>query len=117
RVLALSGDLDPAQGAAMIKQALAGFSVIPQRGDGLAERIVNAHLDCGPGPVFQVGMDTPQLTPELILSGLEPVTAAAGPDAVLGPATDGGWWGLGVRRSDRVRPVGRVPMSTPDTGP
>ncbi|GAB3768628.1 TIGR04282 family arsenosugar biosynthesis glycosyltransferase [Microlunatus parietis] len=116
RVLALGGELDQALGASMISGALAGFTVIRQRGVGLAERIVNAHLDSGPGPVFQVGMDTPQLTPELIKLAVRDLVGPDGPDAVLGPAVDGGWWGLGLRRSEQVAPVGRVRMSTPDTG-
>jgi glycosyltransferase A (GT-A) superfamily protein (DUF2064 family) len=116
RVLALAGDLDQAQGSSMIKQALRGFTLIAQRGDGLAERIVNAHLDAGPGPVFQVGMDTPQLTQELIIAALRELTEEPGPDATLGPAMDGGWWGLGLRRTARVTPVAEVGMSTPNTG-
>ncbi len=116
RVLAVTGELDRAQGAGMIIEALRGFMIIEQRGDGLAERIVNAHRDCGPGPVFQVGMDTPQLTEELIIAALRELTEEAGPDATLGPATDGGWWGLGLRRTARAAPVGEVRMSTPNTG-
>lgn len=116
RVLALSGDLESALGATMIRRALAGFHVIAQRGIGLAERIVNAHLDSGPGPVFQVGMDTPQLTPELIMDAVGDLVRRDGPDAVLGPAEDGGWWGLGLRRPDRAGPVGAVAMSTSSTG-
>ncbi|WP_152366017.1 TIGR04282 family arsenosugar biosynthesis glycosyltransferase [Microlunatus speluncae] len=116
RVLALSGDLDRAQGTDMISEALDGFTVIEQRGSDLATKIVNAHLDCGPGPVFQVGMDTPQLTAALIIAALHELTVEGGPDATLGPATDGGWWGLGLRRATAVAPVAGVPMSTSSTG-
>ena len=38
-----------------------GFEVVPQRGDGLGERLAAAFADCG-GPAFLVAMDTPQLT-------------------------------------------------------
>lgn len=116
RVLALTGDLDQSLGTTMIREALGGFSVITQRGDGLAERIVNAHRDSGPGPVFQVGMDTPQLTPELIMTAMTELSSKDGPDATLGPAADGGWWGLGLRRTSQVTPVRSVAMSTPETG-
>ncbi|MGB7806486.1 MAG: DUF2064 domain-containing protein, partial [Actinomycetota bacterium] len=38
------------------------LEVIPQRGDGLDERLASAFDDVG-GPALLVGMDTPQLTP------------------------------------------------------
>ena len=37
-------------------------------------------------------------------------------DAVVGPASDGGWWSLGVRNAQMARALGDVPMSTSDTG-
>ena len=43
----------------------AGFEVIPQRGDGLDERLAAAFADVGE-PAFLVGMDTPQVTPALL---------------------------------------------------
>ncbi len=56
-----------------------------------------------------VGMDTPQVTPELL--GVD----WAGHDAVLGLTEDGGYWCLGLREPDRRALVG-VPMSTDHTG-
>ena len=88
-----------------------GFEVIPQRGDGLAERLAAAFEDAG-GPAFLVGMDTPQLTPALLDAGLE---ALDGADAVFGAAHDGGYWGIGLRRPDRAVFRG-VPMSDAQTG-
>ena len=88
-----------------------GFDVIPQRGDGLAERLAAAFEDAG-GPAFLVGMDTPQLTPALLDAGL---AALAGADAVFGAALDGGYWGIGLRTPDKE--VFRdVPMSDAQTG-
>lgn len=90
-----------------------GFTVVAQRGRALDERLANAWDDVG-GPGFQIGMDTPQVTP----AGLDAALAtldAPGTDAVLGGATDGGWWGIGLRRPDRRAFLG-VPMSTPGTG-
>ena len=88
-----------------------GFEVIPQRGDGLAERLAAAFEDVG-GPAFLVGMDTPQVTPELLDGGL----AAVGErDAAFGPAFDGGYWGIGLRRSDPAV-FEDVPMSEDHTG-
>jgi hypothetical protein len=94
----------------------AGFSVVPQRGSGLDERLAAGLLDAQhhlDAPVLLVGMDTPQLTPALLSSAAEQLLAV-GTDAVLGPATDGGWWTLGLRRAEPALLIG-VPMSTPHT--
>ena len=37
-------------------------------------------------------------------------------DAVVGPATDGGWWSLGLRNAQMARALLDVPMSTSATG-
>lgn len=91
----------------------AGFEVVPQRGDGLDERLANAFADVGGGGLL-IGMDTPQLTPARVTASLGAL-AACGVDAVLGPAVDGGWWGIGLRAPDPAVFLG-VPMSTPYTG-
>ena len=83
----------------------------PQRGDGLAERLAAAFEDAG-APAFLVGMDTPQLTPALIRAGLR---ALATHDAAFGPAADGGYWGIGLRRARRAV-FQDIPMSEPHTG-
>jgi len=89
----------------------AGFEVIPQRGDGLAERLGAAFEDVGE-PAFLIGMDTPQVTPALLDAGL----AAVGPcDSVFGASPDGGYWGIGLREPD-ARVFDDVPMSTIHTG-
>lgn len=90
-----------------------GFRVVPQRGDGLDERLANAWDDAG-GPGLQIGMDTPQVTPALLEEGLAALEAP-GTGAVLGLAEDGGWWAVGLRRPDRRCFLG-VPMSTAATG-
>ena len=87
----------------------AGFDVVAQRGRGLDERIAAAFEDVG-GPALLVGMDTPQLTPELLGDACAALTRD-GVDAVLGEALDGGWWALGLRRPDQLALLG-VPMST-----
>ena len=88
-----------------------GFEVISQRGDGLGERLAAAFTDAG-GPAFLVGMDTPQLTPELLDAGVE---ALSDHDSAFGAALDGGYWGLGLRRPD-PEVFRDVPMSHPRTG-
>jgi len=85
----------------------AGFEVVAQRGDGLAERLANATRDVGEALVF-VGMDTPQITRALLCTALDRL---ADHDAVLGPTTDGGYWTIGLREPD-PRAFHDVPMST-----
>jgi rSAM/selenodomain-associated transferase 1 len=92
-----------------------GFTVLHQRGRGLDERLAAAFTDAyrtHPVPAILVGMDTPQITPALLTQAL---TALATHDAVLGPAADGGFWLLGLRRPDPALLLG-VPMSRPTTG-
>lgn len=110
--LALTGDLEDATDAFRLRQLLSGWMISMQRGSTFAERLVNAHRDAGPGPVVQVGMDTPQVTAELLAD-----TAArlSHHDTVLGAADDGGWWVLGRTDPGRVDAIGDVPMSTSTT--
>ncbi len=85
----------------------AGFEIVPQRGDGLAERLAHAFADVGEA-AFLVGMDTPQLEAELLDRALEHPCS-------LGPASDGGYWGIGLPRPD-ARVFAGIPMSSADTG-
>jgi len=73
-----------------------GFAVVAQRGRSLADRLQAAFEDV-PGPALLVGMDTPQLTTELLLEGIGAL-GRPGVDAVLGRAVDGGYWSVGLRR-------------------
>ncbi len=90
-----------------------GIAVISQRGAGLDQRLAAAFDDCG-GPALLIGMDTPQVTPAL-LRGCVDALMAPGIDAVLGRATDGGWWAGGLRRPDATAFLG-IPTSLPTTG-
>lgn len=117
RVVALTGDLDAAHAHDEISACLADFTVVPQRGDDFAERLANAHVDAaataGGLPVLQIGMDTPQVTAELMGECARQLLAA---DAVLGMARDGGWWVLGVTDATTAGCLRSIPMSRPDTG-
>jgi hypothetical protein len=114
RVVAFTGDLDAAAGAADIRRRLESFTVIPQRGDDFADRLANAHADAAQGlPVLQIGMDTPQVTDELLTDCARRLLGAP---AVLGLAHDGGWWVLGVKTPTIAECLRTVPMSRPDTG-
>jgi glycosyltransferase A (GT-A) superfamily protein (DUF2064 family) len=91
-----------------------GWHVVAQRGDGLAQRLANGFADSAlPGVAsLLVGMDTPQLNPDLLTR----VGAGLGDaDAVLAPAPDGGWWALALRDPRYADALRDVPMSTPDT--
>lgn len=114
RVVALTGELNAAAGAMQIRQRLASFTVIEQRGDGFADRLVNAHADAAEGfPVLQIGMDTPQVTADLLADCAGRLLLAP---AVLGPAVDGGWWIFGVQHPAMAQCLRTVPMSQPGTG-
>ena len=109
RVLALAGSPGP--------WLPPGFDVIGQRGGGLDERIAwalaDARASC-PAPLVLIGMDTPQVTPELLTAAAAPLVSGTA-DASFGMATDGGFWLLGLRDIDPALVLG-VPMSRPDTG-
>lgn len=109
--LALSGDLAAGFRADELRAALAGWTISPQRGNGFGERLANAHADVT-GPVVQIGMDTPQVTPAGLLAVARSLIAA---DAVLAPAEDGGWWALALRDPAAADALIDVPMSTPET--
>ncbi|MGV0793854.1 TIGR04282 family arsenosugar biosynthesis glycosyltransferase [Mycolicibacterium sp. XJ1819] len=114
RVVALTGRLDGARAAAELAARLDGFTVIPQRGEDFAARLANAHLDASEGgPVVQIGMDTPQVSADLLTRCARRLR---GGDAVLGMADDGGWWLLGVTDPVAADCLRAVPMSRPDTG-
>lgn len=87
-----------------------GFDVIPQRGDGLAERLAGAFEDVN-APALLIGMDTPQLTTAMLQAGQAELAHA---DAVIGRALDGGYWCIGLNRADGDVFHG-IPMSEPTT--
>ncbi|HET6856352.1 MAG TPA: DUF2064 domain-containing protein [Streptomyces sp.] len=100
RVLVLDGETGP--------WLPPGFDVVPQCAGGLDERLAAAFAGCD-GPALLIGMDTPQVTPDLLTVDFD------GIDACFGPAEDGGFWALGLAapHPDLLRGVA---MSTPATG-
>lgn len=90
-----------------------GVVVVGQGDGGLDHRLTRAWM-ATPGPALQVGMDTPQVTATELDAGMAALLAP-GVDAVLGPATDGGWWAIGLRRPHPAAFLG-VPTSRSDTG-
>ncbi|KPC64023.1 TIGR04282 family arsenosugar biosynthesis glycosyltransferase [Streptomyces chattanoogensis] len=91
----------------------AGFEVRSQCAGGLDERLAAAFAESA-GPTLLIGMDTPQVSPQLLAPALE-LHAWRDCDAWFGPAEDGGFWALGLAVPD-PRLLRGVPMSTPHTG-
>jgi len=88
-----------------------GFDVVPQVIGTFDRRLAAAWTAAG-GPGLQIGMDTPQVTPELLDEGLAALDAAG---AALGLAVDGGWWAIALQAAD-PRVFLDIPMSTTATG-
>jgi glycosyltransferase A (GT-A) superfamily protein (DUF2064 family) len=119
-LVAWAGQLADAERRTELEHALRRVIRFDQHGGSLGERIVAAHARVGellPGaPLLQIGMDTPQLGPADLAGALALLIAPGGPDAVLGPAVDGGWWALGLRDPRAAAAIGSVPTSRADTG-
>jgi uncharacterized protein len=86
-----------------------GWRVVPQRGQGLGDRLANGFDDLGCGLI--IGMETPHVVPSL---GLALEAIGKGRDAI-GLATDGGYWVIALGAVDRGAFDG-VPMSRSHTG-
>jgi uncharacterized protein len=110
RVVALDGapgDLD-----------LDGFRVVPQADGDLGTRLAAAFADAmtdGPVPTLLIGMDTPQVTPGLLVRCAGMLESSPAGSAVLGTAPDGGWWALGLHSAEPAAMLATVPMSRDDT--
>ncbi|WP_051832228.1 TIGR04282 family arsenosugar biosynthesis glycosyltransferase [Streptomyces katrae] len=87
-----------------------GIEVVPQC-DGVLDLRLAAAFALYQGPALLIGMDTPQVTPELLARGLD----FSRTNAWFGPALDGGFWALGLAEPDPALLIG-VPMSVPQTG-
>lgn len=91
----------------------AGFDVVPQSRGGLGDRL-SAAFAAVDGSALLIGMDTPQVTVELLESGLGQLQVD-GIDGVLGLCFDGGYWAIGFD-GRRTGVFEGVPMSEPTTG-
>ncbi len=89
-----------------------GLPVVAQVPGGLDVRLAAAFVAAAGEPALLVGMDTPQVTAELLASA---VGLLGSRDAVFGPAADGGWWALGLARPEPALLRG-IPTSRADTG-
>ncbi|ONH31553.1 glycosyltransferase [Protofrankia sp. BMG5.30] len=85
---------------------------VPQASGPFDVRLAAAFDTAAGSPALLIGMDTPQLTSNLLADACRQLASA---DAVFGPAADGGWWALGLRRADG-RLLHGIATSRPDTG-
>jgi hypothetical protein len=81
----------------------AGLPRWPQGRGDLGARMGRALRAGPPGPVIVVGADIPGLRPAHIARAFRLLGRA---DAVIGPAGDGGYWLIGLRRGGRAAPAG-----------
>ncbi|MDQ0028512.1 TIGR04282 family arsenosugar biosynthesis glycosyltransferase [Arthrobacter bambusae] len=93
----------------------AGFEVVSQGAGELDQRLA-AICSRVAGPLLILGMDTPQLSRDQLAPLLADWSSPAPRRAAwLGPASDGGFWALGLHCPDGGLVRG-VKMSTPHTG-
>jgi rSAM/selenodomain-associated transferase 1 len=72
------------------------------QGNGdLGERMARVFRDLPPGPAIIIGSDIPALGPAHIAAAFK---ALGNHDVVFGPASDGGYWLVGLRRRPRLPP-------------
>jgi uncharacterized protein len=89
----------------------AGIVRIAQGRGGLGARMQRIFDVCGRGPLIVVGTDIPFVTRENIARAFRRLRGA---DAVLGPAEDGGYWLVGLRRRPTtLKPFENVRWSSP----
>jgi len=85
-------------------QAGGAFSLVPQRGTDLGERLADLSdqlLRAGFAAVMIIGADSPTL-PDAVLVEAHEVLTRDQADVVLGPTDDGGYDLIGLRRPSRV---------------
>jgi rSAM/selenodomain-associated transferase 1 len=76
-----------------------GVPLLPQGGGDLGQRMQRLLGRGPPGPVVIVGTDIPDVTRTHIAAAF---ALLGRHDAVLGPAEDGGYWLMGMRRRPRI---------------
>ena len=67
---------------------------LPQGAGDLGDRMGRVMRSLPPGPVLVIGADIPGITPAHIEEAFRALSA----DAVFGPALDGGYWLVGLKR-------------------
>ncbi|MGY8993154.1 MAG: TIGR04282 family arsenosugar biosynthesis glycosyltransferase [Rhodospirillales bacterium] len=84
---------------------------IPQGPGDLGSRMAHVLASVSPGPAILIGSDIPTVEPSHIARAIRLLGSH---DAVFGPAADGGYWLVGLRRRPQfIDPFGRVRWSSP----
>jgi uncharacterized protein len=84
----------------------------PQGRGDLGQRMQHLFAVAAPGPLVIIGTDIPGITAQQIAKAFR---LLGGSDAVIGPAADGGYWLIGLRRRPRLlQPFAQVRWSTPE---
>ena len=73
----------------------------PQGHGNLGDRMARIFRGAPNGPVLIIGADIPDITPALIDTAFK---ALGDHDAVFGPADDGGYWLVGLKRTKGIPP-------------
>lgn len=95
----------------------AGFDLMGQRGGDHGERMAAALADAyamAALPMLLIRADALHATPDMIEDAARSLCSGEA-DAAFGPASDGGFWLLGLRRPDRSLVIG-VPSPGEDAG-
>ena len=80
------------------------FQLLAQRGESLGDRLLNATTDllaAGYDSICLINSDSPTLPPAILLSAIEAL-APEGDRLVLGPAEDGGYYLIGLKKPHRL---------------
>lgn len=93
---------------------LPGIPRIPQGNGDLGVRMSRIFRSLPPGPVIIIGSDVPETSASRIFSAFRLLGQR---DAVFGPAIDGGYWLVGLKRLQAPSPnlFNNVRWSSPDT--
>jgi rSAM/selenodomain-associated transferase 2/rSAM/selenodomain-associated transferase 1 len=107
---------EPAEAFSEFQSLTAGaVSLIPQRGDALGDRMRNVFADVfgrGYSKVVIVGSDLPTLPAAYVAEALERLHSQRN-DVVIGPATDGGYYLIGLHALPSEL-FESIPWSTPE---
>jgi rSAM/selenodomain-associated transferase 1 len=99
------------EGASCLAPVLGEIELVPQHRGDLGTRMQCLFDRLPPGPILIVGSDIPSIRPAHIAEAFRLLARA---DAVLGPAPDGGYWLVGLKRTPRaLAPFAGVRWSGP----